>query len=62
MASDYQARVAEIDEYAAELRTLIPEALSAFGALSKTAQTAGVLDSFFRGYNRQRTSEPVAHS
>jgi AhpD family alkylhydroperoxidase len=44
MASDYQARVAEIDEYARELRTLIPEALSAFGALSKAAQTAGALD------------------
>ena len=44
MTSDYRARIAEIDEYAIELRALVPEALAAFGALSKAAQTPGTLD------------------
>lgn len=44
MTSDFKARIAEIDEYAVELKTLIPEALDAFGGLSKAAQNAGALD------------------
>jgi AhpD family alkylhydroperoxidase len=44
MTTDYSARIAEIDEYAVELRKLIPEAVGAFGALSKAAQTPGSLD------------------
>lgn len=44
MTHDYRARIAEIDEYAVELRALIPEPLAAFGALSKAAQSTGALD------------------
>jgi len=44
MTTEYGARIAEIDEYGAELRKLIPDTLAAFGALSKSAQTAGALD------------------
>lgn len=44
MTSDYRARIAEIDDYAVELRALIPDALAAFGALSKAAQAPGALD------------------
>jgi len=44
MTNDYRARIAEIDEYAVELRALIPDSLAAFGALSKAAQSAGALD------------------
>jgi len=44
MTSDYKARIAEIDEYAGELRALIPETVSAFAGLSRAAQTAGALD------------------
>ncbi len=44
MTHDYKARIAEIDEYALKLRELIPEPLKAFGALSRAAQTPGVLD------------------
>lgn len=41
---DYAERIAEIDAYAVELRKLIPETVTAFGGLSKAAQTAGSLD------------------
>jgi AhpD family alkylhydroperoxidase len=44
MATDYAARIAEIDDYSLELRKLIPETLSAFGGLSRAAQTSGALD------------------
>lgn len=44
MTIDYATRIAEIDEYSIELRKLIPETLSAFGGLSRAAQTAGSLD------------------
>lgn len=42
--TDYAARIAELDEYAGELRKLVPDTLSAFGALSRAAQTPGALD------------------
>ncbi len=44
MATDYTARIGELDEYAIELRKLIPDTVAAFGALSKSAQTPGALD------------------
>lgn len=44
MTTDYSARIAEIDEYAIELRKLIPEAVGAFAGLSKSAQAPGSLD------------------
>jgi AhpD family alkylhydroperoxidase len=44
MTTDYSARIAEIDEYAIELRRLIPDTVSAFGGLSKAAQAPGSLD------------------
>lgn len=44
MTTDYVKRIAEIDEYAIELRKLIPETVTAFGGLSKAAQTQGSLD------------------
>lgn len=44
MTIDYAARIAEIDEYAVELRKLIPDTVAAFGGLSKAAQTPGTLD------------------
>ncbi len=44
MTTDFGARIAEIDEYAVELRRLIPDTVSAFAGLSKAAQTAGLLD------------------
>lgn len=44
MTHDYKARIAEIDEYVGELKKLVPDAVSAFSTLSRSAQTAGVLD------------------
>jgi AhpD family alkylhydroperoxidase len=44
VTTDYSTRIAELDEYAKELRTLIPDTLTGFSALSKGAQTAGSLD------------------
>ena len=44
MTNDYRVRIAEIDEYAVELRALIPDSLAAFATLSKAAQSAGALD------------------
>lgn len=44
MTTDYRARIAEIDEYAIELRKLIPDTVSAFAGLSKAAQAPGSLD------------------
>jgi AhpD family alkylhydroperoxidase len=41
---DYSVRISEIDEYAIELRKLIPDTVTAFGSLSKAAQTPGTLD------------------
>ena len=36
--------IGEVDEYAIELRKLIPDTLTGFGALSRAAQTPGALD------------------
>lgn len=44
MAHDYKARIAEIDAYAVELKALVPDTVAAFGALSRAAQTPGLLD------------------
>jgi AhpD family alkylhydroperoxidase len=44
MAKDYREITAGIDEYAVKLKALVPEALEAFGQLSRAAQTPGVLD------------------
>ena len=44
MTTDYRERIAEIDEYAIELRKLIPDTVSAFAGLSKAAQAPGSLD------------------
>ena len=44
MTTDYDVRITEIDEYARELRKLIPDAVAAFADLSKTAQSPGALD------------------
>jgi len=44
MAHDYHERIAELDEYAVELKRLIPDTVGAFGALSRSAQAVGSLD------------------
>jgi AhpD family alkylhydroperoxidase len=44
MSLDYRSVIKDTDAAAAELRKLIPETLTAFGALSRAAQTPGVLD------------------
>ena len=44
MTTDYAARIAEIDEYAVQLRKLVLDTVTAFAGLSKAAQTAGALD------------------
>jgi AhpD family alkylhydroperoxidase len=44
MTLDYNSRIAEIDEYSIQLRKLIPDAVAAFGSLSRAAQATGVLD------------------
>lgn len=44
MPHDYKARIAEIDEYVVELKELIPDTVTAFSTLSRSAQTAGALD------------------
>jgi len=44
MSHDYKARIAEVDEYALKLRDHIPDVMTAFGALSRGAQTPGSLD------------------
>ena len=44
MAKDYIEITRSIDEYALELKALIPQTLSAFGALTHAAQAAGALD------------------
>lgn len=40
----YADRIREIDEYALKLKGLVPEAMGAFGQLSRAAQAPGVLD------------------
>jgi AhpD family alkylhydroperoxidase len=52
MTKDYRAITAEIDEYATKLKSLAPDALGAFGKLSRAAQSPGALD--------RRTKELVA--
>jgi AhpD family alkylhydroperoxidase len=52
MTTDFKTRIAEIDEYAVELKALIPDALNAFGGLSRASQSAGALD--------QKTKELLA--
>jgi AhpD family alkylhydroperoxidase len=44
MSMDYRSVIKDTDAAAGELRKLIPDTLSAFGALSRAAQTPGVLD------------------
>jgi AhpD family alkylhydroperoxidase len=44
LAKDYIEITHEIDAYALQLKALIPETLSAFGHLSRAAQTPGALD------------------
>ena len=44
MTPDYRALIKETDACAVELKKLIPEAFTAFGALSRAAQAPGVLD------------------
>jgi AhpD family alkylhydroperoxidase len=44
MVHDYGARIVEVDEYALQLRELIPDTMAAFGALSRAAQQKGALD------------------
>jgi len=54
VAKDYIEITRGIDDYAPELKALIPDALSAFGRLSHAAQAPGVLD--------RRTKELIALS
>lgn len=44
MSLDYRSVIKDTDAAAAELRKLVPDTLSAFGALSRAAQTPGALD------------------
>ncbi|MBI1210664.1 MAG: carboxymuconolactone decarboxylase family protein [Alphaproteobacteria bacterium] len=44
MTVDYRARIAEIDEYAVQLRGLIPDTMKAYGALGHAAHSSGALD------------------
>ncbi len=44
MTIDYQAKIRDIDEYAGELKTLIPDTVAAFAGLSRAAQSPGTLD------------------
>jgi AhpD family alkylhydroperoxidase len=44
LAKDYIEIIDGIDEYALKLKALIPDTLSAFGHLSRVAQTPGALD------------------
>jgi len=44
MAKDYKALIHDIDEYALQLRELVPDTLTAFGQLSRAAQDQGALD------------------
>jgi AhpD family alkylhydroperoxidase len=44
MIKDFRAITAEIDEYAIKLKALVPDALGAFGQLSRAAQSPGALD------------------
>ena len=44
MPKDYREITAGIDEYAVKLKALVPEALGAFGQLSRAAQAPGALD------------------
>ncbi|MGD9965750.1 MAG: carboxymuconolactone decarboxylase family protein [Hyphomonadaceae bacterium] len=44
MTASYASLIKDTDACASELRNLIPEAFTAFGALSRAAQAEGVLD------------------
>ena len=44
MTTDYKARIADLDEYWLEMRALVPDAMNAFGQLTKAAQSPGALD------------------
>ncbi|MFT3728112.1 MAG: carboxymuconolactone decarboxylase family protein [Terricaulis sp.] len=44
MSTDYKARIVELDEYAKQLRELIPDTMAGFSALSRAAQSDGALD------------------
>lgn len=54
MTVDYHARIVELDQYVQELRKIIPDTVSAFGSLSRAAQTSAALD--------KRTKELIALS
>lgn len=41
---EYSERIAELDKYSRELVHLAPDAIKAFGTLSREAQKAGVVD------------------
>ena len=44
MTKQYGEIIKDVDAYAIELRELIPDAMAAFGALTRAAQTPGALD------------------
>ncbi len=44
MSQSNHERIAELDAYSRELARLAPDAIKAFGALSREAQKAGALD------------------
>lgn len=44
MSESHIERIAELDKYSRELMHLAPDAIKAFGALSREAQKSGVLD------------------
>lgn len=44
MTGSSRERIAELDKYSRELVHLVPDAIKAFGTLSREAQKAGVLD------------------
>lgn len=44
MSESAAERIRDLDKYSRELHTLAPDAVGAYGALSKAAQKAGALD------------------
>jgi len=44
MSGSNRERIAELDKYSRELVQLVPDAIKAFGTLSREAQKAGALD------------------
>ena len=52
MSKDYPAIIGDISAYSAELRKLIPDTMSGFGAMAKAATQAGTLE--------EKTKEMIA--